>query len=66
MSWLYRGGYLAAIVAVGLVCLLAPQIFYVSPENFGPLKKFIWTGGLIGIVWFGHEMHYAGKKVRSA
>ena len=51
---------------MALVCIFAPQLFGVSPENFGPLKKFIWTGGLIGIVWFGHEMHYAGKKDRSA
>jgi hypothetical protein len=66
MSWLYRGGYIAALAAVALICFFAPQLFGVSAENFGPLKKFIWTGGLIGIVWFGHEMHYAAKKDKSA
>lgn len=67
MTWLYRGGYIAGMVLLFGLCFFVPQVFGVSPENFGPLKKFIWSGGLLAIVWFGHEMHYASKKTdRSA
>lgn len=66
MTMLYRGAYIAGLVLLLIVCFFAPQAFGVSPENFGPLKKFIWSGGLLCIVWFGHEMHYASKKDRSA
>ncbi|MEM1078336.1 MAG: hypothetical protein AAGI09_07395 [Pseudomonadota bacterium] len=66
MSWLYRGSYIAGLVLLFILCFFAPQVFGMSTENFGPLKKFIWSGGLIGIVWFGHEMHYANKKDSTA
>ncbi len=61
---LIRLGYLAAITAVGLIAAYAPQLLFVEPENFGPIKLFVSLGGFIAIFWLLHEADAKGRRER--
>ena len=60
-----RLGYLATITTIGLVCAFAPQLFFITAENFAPLKLFLALGGFIGIFWLLHEADGAKRRERS-
>ena len=60
---LIRLGYFAA---VGLICAYAPHLFFITADNFAPLKLFVALGGFIGMFWLLHEVHAQGQREQKA